>query len=73
LNIQIDLAKKNHLTIELWDMQGKKIITRCKNEFYTVRNHLIKYSSNRNLPTGMYLLKIQAKNATTNYTKLISE
>jgi PKD repeat protein len=73
LNIQIDLDKNNHLTLELWDMQGKKIITLCKNEFYTSGNYLIKYSSNRDLPKGAYLLKIQTENGITNCIKLISE
>jgi PKD repeat protein len=73
LNIQMDLDKNTHLTLELWDMQGKKRITLCKNQFYTSGNHLIKYSSNRNLPTGVYLLKIQTENGITNYIKLISE
>jgi PKD repeat protein len=72
LNIQIDLKEKSHLTLELWDMQGKKIVTLCKNQFYTSGNHLIKYNSNRNLPQGVYLLKIQTDPGITHYTKLIS-
>jgi PKD repeat protein len=72
LNIQIDLEKSTHLTFELWDMQGNKIITFCKNRFYTEGNHLIRCSSNRDLPKGIYLLKIQNETGKINYIKLMN-
>ena len=72
LKIEIELTKSTHLTIELWNLQGKKMIIFCKNQFYTVGNHLIRYDTNRDLPKGMYFLSIQDENGKINYVKLMN-
>jgi PKD repeat protein len=72
LNVQMDLPTSQYLTVELWDVQGEKIATLCKNQFYTLGNQLIKYHSNQDLPKGMLVLKIQTEQGIIICSKLLN-
>lgn len=57
---KFNIDRGQPLSIEIYDMNGKKIRTIRKSEFYNIGQHFVNFSV-KSLNTGMYFLKISGK------------